>query len=56
MSNDRKQYIQNIECGNIFEATPAGIKEAEAEARELYDWGDSTNDINFWEYYQIIWA
>ncbi len=56
MSNDRKQYIQNIECGNIFNATPAGIKEAEAEAKELYDWGDPTNDINFWEYYRIIWA
>ena len=56
MSNDRKQYIQNIECGNIFEATPAGIKEAEAEAKELYDWGDPTNDMNFWEYYKIIWA
>lgn len=50
------QYIMNIEYGNIFPATPEGIKEAEAEAKELYDWGDPTNDINFWEYYKIIWA
>lgn len=50
------QYIQNIECGNIFPTTYEGIKEAEAEARELYDWGDPTNDISFWEYYKVIWA
>ena len=48
------KLIQNIECGNIFEATRKGLAEAMAEAVELYDFGDPTNECDFWEYYQII--
>lgn len=47
------KLIQNIECGNIFPCTTAGLREAEKEARELYDL-DDTNICDFWEYYQII--
>lgn len=34
------KLIQNIECGNIFEATTEGLREARLEAQELYDIGD----------------
>ena len=46
------KFIQNIECGNIFDATAEGMKEAE----ELYDVGDQTNGVSFWEYYKIVEA
>lgn len=49
-------YIQNIECGNIFPATVKGLCEAHKEAAELYDLDDPTNAVEFWEYYQIIRA
>ena len=49
-------YIQNIECGNIFPATTEGLHEAHKEAAELYDLDDPTNAVEFWEYYQIIRA
>lgn len=45
---------QNIECGNIFDCTEQGIAEMFEEARELYDWGDPTNDISITEYYKLI--
>ena len=48
------KYIQNIECGNIFDLTTEGWQEAHKEARELYDVGDPTNELGFWDYYQII--
>lgn len=50
------KYIMNIECGNIFEATTEGLREAGKEARELYDVGDPTNDATIWDYYCIIEA
>ena len=50
----KMKFIQNIECGNIFEATTEGLREARAEAEELYDIGDPTNELSFWDYYQII--
>ena len=50
------KYIQNIECGNIFEASRKGLAEAMLEAVELYDLGDPTNELGFWDYYQIIEA
>ena len=48
------KFIQNIECGNIFDATTKGLQEARKEAEELYDVGDPTNPANFWDYYKII--
>ena len=52
---DKKmKLIQNIECGNIFDLTTEGWQEAHKEARELYDVGDPTNELGFWDYYQII--
>ncbi len=48
------KLIQNIECGNIFEATTEGLREARKEAEELYDIGDPTNECCFWDYYKII--
>lgn len=48
------KYIQNIECGNIFDCTTKGLREARKEAEELYDIGDPTNEMSFWDYYQII--
>lgn len=48
------KLIQNIECGNIFEMTHEGWKAAKAEAAEMYDVGDPTNELSFWDYYQII--
>lgn len=48
------KYIQNIECGNIFDCSTAGLTEAYAEARELYDLDDDTNVMSFWDYYKII--
>ena len=48
------KYIQNIECGNIFEATAEGLAEARKEAEELYDIGDPSNILDFWEYYWVI--
>lgn len=48
------RYIQNIECGNVFEFTAEGYREAKKEAEELYDFGDPTNTTEFLEYYQII--
>lgn len=48
------KLIQNIECGNIFEATTNGLQEARIEAEELYDIDDPTNELSFWDYYQII--
>ena len=50
------KYIQNIECGNIFDCTAEGLKEVLKEAEELYDFGDDTNSCEIWEYYQIIEA
>lgn len=50
----KKTYFQNIECGNIFPCTKEGYEELKAEARELYDWGDPTNDISLAEYYRVI--
>ena len=50
------KYIQNIECGNIFDATTEGLREARKEAEELYDIGDPINEMSFWDYYQIITA
>ena len=50
----KMKYIQNIECGNIFDCTTEGLREARKEAEELYDIGDPTNEMNFWDYYQII--
>ena len=47
------KLIQNIDCGNIFPCTAAGMHEALAEAVELYDI-DDTNAVGFWEYYQVI--
>lgn len=54
--NKKMKLIQNIECGNIFEATTEGLQEARLEAQELYDIGDPTNGLSFWDYYQIIEA
>lgn len=48
------KYIQNIECGNIYDATTEGLQEARKEAEELYDVGDPTNPATFWDYYEII--
>lgn len=48
------KYIQNIECGNIYNATTEGLQEARKEAEELYDVGDPTNPATFWDYYEII--
>ena len=50
------KYIQNIGCGNIFEANAQGMREARDEAIELYDIGDPTNEMSFWDYYQLITA
>lgn len=50
----KMKLIQNIECGNIFEATTEGLREARKEAEELYDIGDPTNECCFWDYYKII--
>lgn len=52
----KMKYIQNIECGNIFPYNSKGVKEALAEARELYDLEDDTNALWLWDYYQIIEA
>ena len=52
--NTKMKLIQNIECGNIFPATAKGLREALAEANELYDLCDPTNQMSFWNYYQII--
>lgn len=52
----KERLIQNIECGNIFSLTAAGMQLAIEEAKELYDFGDETNDVSFWEYYHIIEA
>ena len=48
------KYIQNIECGNIFPYTLEGLMEMREEARELYDFGDDTNDVPITEYYKLI--
>ena len=48
------KLIQNIECGNVFPATAKGLREALAEANELYDLCDPTNQMSFWNYYKII--
>lgn len=48
------KWIQNIECGNIFPATTEGLCEALKEAEELYDFDDPTNELSFWEFYQIV--
>ena len=54
---DKKmKYIMNSECGNIFEYNMKGYKEAYAEAVEMYDLGDDTNNCDFWEYYELIEA
>ena len=29
-------------------------EEAKAEAAEMYDVGDPTNELGFWDYYEII--
>lgn len=50
------KYIQNIECGNIFDATAQGMREAREEAKKLYNIGNPTNKRYFWDYYQIIIA
>ena len=50
------KYIQNIQCGNIFPYNSKGVKEALAEARELYDLEDDTNALWLWDYYEIIEA
>ena len=51
---NKMKYIQNIECGNIYDATTEGLQEARKEAEELYDVGDPTNPATFWDYYEII--
>lgn len=47
------KIIQNIQYGNIFPYTKAGIREAMDEAMELYDLDDWTNALELWEYYEI---
>lgn len=44
------KVYQNIECGNIHFT----IKEMLDEARELYDFGDDTNSVTIWDYYQEV--
>ena len=48
------KLIQNIECGNIFPMTAAGMQEAYEEAKEMYDILDDTNVCGFWDYYKVI--
>ena len=45
--------IMSIENGNIFPCTEEGMKEAYAEACELFDIDDPTNEMGFWDYYKV---
>lgn len=42
--------FQNVECGNIFDT----YEEAFREGVEMYDIGDPTNLLGFWDYYRVI--
>lgn len=48
------KLIMNSECGNIFDCTTEGLREARKEASEMYDVDDPTNELGFWDYYEII--